>query len=337
MTANQKMQTTTDLKNLKSLTVLNWIDCEIKCVQIPEYASPENLAFANDEKYLATALKNRVGCVIVLEKMKPILEKFDISQTCVFTTPQMAWAMTEVLALFDAHPKREKSFTHPTAVVSPHATIGKDVHIGAFSVIEDFCKIEDNAVIENHVYLGAFSEIGPRTIIHPFTTIGKSGFGFYTNKDFQHTRIPQIGRVVIESDCEIGAHCAIDRAAILETRIKRGTKFDNFCHVAHNCEIGENSIITAGFIVAGSTKIGKNFMSAGGVHVNAHISVADNVVCAGRTGIASDLTESGTYGGYPAIPIKESLRVMSSLIFLPKIRKQLAQISKHLGLEFSEK
>ena len=335
MTADQKKQSTAQLKNLKSLTVVHWIDLELGRVSTPDSAGAHDLTFANDEKLLTTAFKNKVRCVIILEKMKPLLEKFDVTSTAIFMTTQMSWALSEVLALFDTHPKRVASI-HPTAIVSNKAVIGKDVHIGAYTVFEDFCKIEDNVVIENHVHIAAYSEIGSRSVIHPFTTIGKPGFGFHTNKNFEHTRIPQIGKVVIESDCEIGAHCSIDRAAILETRIKRGTKFDNFCHVAHNCEIGENSIITAGFIVAGSTKIGKNFMAAGGVHVNTHVNITDNVICSGRTGVASDITESGTYGGYPAIPIKESLRVMSTLVLLPKIRKQLAAISKHIGLKVED-
>ena len=265
--------------------------------------------------------------------MKPLLEKFDISRTAVFSTPQISWAMSEALGLFDAHPSRRKSFVHPTALISEKAQLGKNVYVGPYSIVEENVQIADDVIIESHVYIAAFSEIGARTVIHPFSTIGKPGFGFHTSQKFEHQRIPQIGKVIIGEDCEIGAHCAIDRAAIAETRIGRGCKLDNFCHIAHNCEVGENSIITAGFIVAGSTKIGKNFMAAGGVHVNTHVTITDNVICSGRTGVASNIEQPGVYGGYPAIPIKENLRVMSSLVHLPKIRKQLATLYKHLGLE----
>lgn len=334
MTAsNQKKQTTLVLKSLKSLQLIHDFDCDIYGVKHPAQVGPREMAFANDEQLLFQALQNKASCIVILEKMKPLLEKFDITHTAVFSTSQIPWAMSEVLALFDPHPVRPKSFVHPTAIVSEKAILGKNVYIGPYSVIEEYVLLADDVVIESHVYIAAFSEIGARTIIHPFTTIGKPGFGFHTTQKFEHQRIAQIGKVVIGEECEIGAHCAIDRAALSETRIGRGCKFDNFCHVAHNCEIGDNSIMTAGFIVAGSTKIGKNFMSAGGVHVNTHVTITDNVICSGRTGVASNIDQPGIYGGYPAIPMKENLRVMSSLIHLPKIRKQLAAIYKHIGLE----
>ena len=330
---HQKKQTSQNLKSLKSLSPIHDFDCEINSVKHPSLAGSGDMAFANDENLLFLALQNQVCCVVILEKMKPLLTKLDTSRTAVFSTPQMSWAMSEILALFDAHPVRVKSFKHPTALVSEKVKVGKNVYIGPYVVIEDNAIIGDDVVIESHVYIAAFSEIGARTVIHPFTTIGKPGFGFHTTQNFEHTRIPQIGKVVIEEDCEIGAHCAIDRAAFAETRIGRGCKFDNFCHVAHNCEIGENSIMTAGFIIAGSSKIGKNFMSAGGVHVNTHVTVTDNVICSGRTGVTGNIDQPGMYGGYPAIPIKESLKVMSTLIYLPKIRKQLASLYKQLNLE----
>lgn len=334
MTATpQKKQSHLILKSLKSLSLIHDFNCEISSIKHPSLAGPSDMAFANDENLLFLALQNQVCCVVILEKMKPLLTKFDTTRTAVFSTQQMSWAMSEVLALFDAHPLRTKTFRHPTSVVSEKVKIGKNVHIGPFVVIEDNVIIGDDVVLESHIYIAAFSEIGARTVIYPFTTIGKPGFGFHTSQKFEHTRIPQIGKVVIGEDCEIGAHCAIDRAAFAETRIGRGCKFDNFCHVAHNCEIGENSIITAGFIIAGSSKIGKNFMAAGGVHVNTHVTVADNVICSGRTGVASHIDQPGMYGGYPAIPMKDSLKVMSSLIHLPKIRKQLASLYKHLNLE----
>lgn len=333
ISSHQKKQTSLQLKSLKSLNLVHDFNCEFNSVKHPKLAGPNDLAFANDENLLFLALQNQVCGLVILEKMKPLLSQFDTTRTAVYSTNQMSWAMSEVLALFDAHPVRTKSFKHASAVISEKAQIGKNVYIGPFVVIEDDAIIGDDVVLESHVYVAAFSEIGARTVIFPFTTIGKPGFGFHTSQKFEHTRIPQIGKVVIEEDCEIGSHCAIDRAAFAETRIGKGCKLDNFCHVAHNCEIGENSIITAGFIIAGSSKIGKNFMAAGGVHVNTHVTITDNVICAGRTGVASSIEQPGMYGGYPAIPMKDSLKVMSSLIHLPKIRKQLAALCKHLNFE----
>ncbi|MBC7754689.1 MAG: UDP-3-O-(3-hydroxymyristoyl)glucosamine N-acyltransferase, partial [Moraxellaceae bacterium] len=150
---------------------------------------------------------------------------------------------------------------------------------------------------------------------------------------FAHHKIPQIGKVVIEDHCDLGSHCSVDRATLTETRIKAGSKLDNFCHIAHNCEIGENSMLAAGFMTAGSTIMGKNMMTGGGVHLNGHIKIADNVIFAGNTGVVSDVDAPGVYGGFPQVPQKENLRIMSSLAFLPKLRRQVSQIFKHLGLE----
>ena len=138
---------------------------------------------------------------------------------------------------------------------------------------------------------------------------------------------------MIEDHCELGAQCAIDRAALTETRIRKGSKFDNFIHIAHNCDIGENALITAGFIIAGSSKVGRNLTTAGGTHITGHVTVADNVILTGRTGVVSNIEKSGIYGGFPQTDHKESLRIMTSLASLPKIRKQVTQILKHLGLD----
>lgn len=315
----------------KSLTSQNLTDMNFSHVAIPETGKASTLVFVSSLSMIETALKNGVCGFIVLEKIYSDVQTSFSNKHCVWTTKDLKAAMVEVLKDFDRI-KRTKGI-HSTAVIYPTAKIGAGVQIGEYAVIKDHVIIGDNTSIAAHVVIEDFCEIGADCRIASHTTIGSDGFGYYTDKTFTHHKIPQIGKVVIEDRCELGSHCSVDRATLTETRIKAGSKLDNFCHIAHNCEIGENSILAAGFMTAGSTVAGKNMMTGGGVHLNGHIKIADNVIFAGNAGVVSDVDEPGAYGGYPQVPLKESLRIMSSLAFLPKLRRQVSQILKHLNLE----
>jgi UDP-3-O-[3-hydroxymyristoyl] glucosamine N-acyltransferase len=315
----------------QSLTQQNLTHMKFTAVTTPERGHSSSLVFTSSVAMTEVALKNGVLGFIVLEKIYDEVKALFTAQHCVWTTKQINASMAEVLKDFDRI-KRTKSI-HPTAIVYPTAKIGLDVHIGEYAVIKDHVIIGDNTYISAHVVVEDFCEIGSDCRIASHTTIGSDGFGYYTDKTFSHHKIPQIGKVVIEDRCELGSHCSVDRATLTETRIKAGSKLDNFCHIAHNCEIGENSILAAGFMTAGSTVAGKNMMTGGGVLLNGHIKITDNVILAGKTGVVSDVDTPGVYGGFPQVPQKENLRIMSSLAFLPKLRRQVSQILKHLNLE----
>ena len=138
--------------------------------------------------------------------------------------------------------------------------------------------------------------------------------------------------MVIGDEVEIGSNCAIDRATLTSTHIRSGTKLDNICHIAHNCDLGENGLFTAGFMMAGSTKIGRQFVTGGNSVVSAHLTLADNVVLAGRSSVTNNVTESGRYGGYPLQPMNEALKTAVNIGRLNKMRRDLNQVLKHLGL-----
>jgi UDP-3-O-[3-hydroxymyristoyl] glucosamine N-acyltransferase len=242
-------------------------------------------------------------------------------------------AMSQVLPLFDLKAQFLKPGIHPTAAVHPLAKVDATAHIGAHCTVDAHAVVGANSILYPSVYVGAYCEVGARCIIGASTVIGGDGFGFVTDRQFKHHKIPQIGRVIIEDDCEFGSQCAIDRAALTETRIKQGSKFDNFCHIAHNVEIGENALAAAGLMISGSTKIGRNFMAAGSVLTTGHLHIGDNVVIAGRSAVTSDIREPGVYGGYPLEPQKESLKTIASLPHLKNLRKQLNRVLKHLNLE----
>ncbi|MEQ1721883.1 MAG: UDP-3-O-(3-hydroxymyristoyl)glucosamine N-acyltransferase [Pseudobdellovibrio sp.] len=301
-----------------------------------EIATTESLVFASSKLLCEKAIENKVAALILTETVYAEVEKQFPKNVSVWTTKNIHAAMSSVLQLFDLKRDFLTQGVHPTAQIHPTAKISAKAHIGAFAVIEAHASIGDDTIIFPHVYVGPYCEVGARCYISSFVAIGSDGFGFYTDKTFKHHKVPQIGRVVIEDDCEFGAHCAIDRATLTETRIKKGSKFDNFCHIAHNVTFGENALVAAGFIVAGSTTIGKNLMTSGGVHILGHLTVPDNVILSGRAGVTQSIEKSGMYGGFPLEEHRESTKTHVSIPHIKKLRKQVRKILKHLNLNEEE-
>ena len=185
------------------------------------------------------------------------------------------------------------------AFVGENATIGNNVKIYPQVYIGDNAMIGDNTTIFAGVKIYSETVIGKNCIIHSGTVIGSDGFRF--NPENNHKKVPQIGNVIIEDDVEIGANCAIDRATLGSTILRKGVKFDNLIHIAHNVEIGENTYFAAHGVVAGSTKIGKNCMFSGQVGIVGHLNIADNTIITAQSGISKSITKPGdVYMGSPA-------------------------------------
>lgn len=323
-----------------------------EAVQSPHRSHGKCLVFISSKELLELALANKALGFIILEKNLSELEPLLPAHVSIWTTHHIQSAMTHVLKLFDQKSLSAPSEIHPTAVIHPDAKVSPKAHIAPYAVVQQFAVIKENSrigshtvieahaeigsetVISPHVVIGSFCKVGDRCIIASHATIGSDGFGYYSDKKGHH-KIPQIGRVLIEDDCEIGAGCAIDRATLEETIIKRGSKLDNLCHIAHNVEIGENALLAAGFKTAGSTKFGRNLMTGGNVDINGHIEICDNVALAGRTGVISSIKEPGIYGGFPAEPQRDNVKTMASILKLNNLRKQVQKIIKHLNLEES--
>ena len=238
---------------------------------------------------------------------------------------------------------------HPSAAIDPSAQIGKDVYIGPNATVGKQAIIEDGVRIHGNVNVGPASRIGAGTqllqgaqvlhrcnigehcTIHPGAIIGSDGFGFTPNSEGNYAKVPQIGTVIIEDHVDIGAGTIVDRATLGATRIGRGVKLDNLIQVAHNVEIGENTVIAAQTGIAGSTKIGRNCMIGGQVGIVGHITIADEVKIAAQSGIASSIKEPGTVvQGSPAIPIVQFKKAYIGFRNLPEMQRELAQISKEL-------
>jgi len=238
--------------------------------------------------------------------------------------------------------------------VSDKAHIGKDVKLGRnvtimpFAVVDDHAVIGDNVVLYPHTYIGQYAEIGDETVIyssatvreycrvgkrcviHSSAVIGSDGFGF-TTKDGVHTKVPQVGIVVVEDDVEIGAHDGIDRAAMGTTVIGKGTKIDNLVHIGHNCKIGANCLIVAQTGISGSTTVGHNVTFGGQTGTVGHINIGSNSVYAGRAGIIGDMPEGVFCAGFPVQPHAEWLRMQALMKRLPEMNKKIKQLEKKLA------
>ncbi len=322
--------------NPKALTLRQNGIVEITEVLPAESAKSSSLVFASNKFLFKKALENNSRALVVLDSVFDEIKQEIPPQIALWSTNSIHEAMSLLLPLFDQKEPFLKSGLHPTATIHPTAQVSASAHVGAYAVIEAHAKVGDDTIIYPHVYVGHFCEIGKRCLISSHVTIGSDGFGYFTDKTFAHHKIPQIGNVIIEDDCEIGSHCAIDRATLTATRIKKGSKFDNFCHIAHNVEVGENALVSAGFIVAGSTVIGKNLMTSGGVHVLGHLKISENVILSARAGVTQNIEKSGMYGGFPLEPHKESIKTHVSMPQIKKIRKQVNKILKHLNLTEEE-
>jgi len=237
----------------------------------------------------------------------------------------------------------------PTAVVAKNASIGKNVAIGPRVVVGERCgvgdnvalypgvvlyddvKIGSNSVLHANVVVRELCTVGTNVIIHPGTVIGSDGFGFAPKQDGSYEKIPQRGIVVVEDDVEIGANCAIDRATIGETRIRRGSKLDNLIQVAHNVVIGEHTVIAAQTGVSGSTKIGSNCVIAGQVGFAGHLRIADRSTFGAQSGVSRSFLEAGkTYFGYPAKEHHQALRIEGALRQLPELLVEIRDLKKHV-------
>lgn len=217
--------------------------------------------------------------------------------------------------------KLDKKGISPQAVISEGATHGTDCYIGPLAFIGENVRLGNNVRVYPQAYIGDNVTIGDNTtvfsgvkiyadctvgrdcIIHSGTVIGSDGFRFALGPD-GGAKIPQIGNVVIEDEVEIGANCAIDRATLGSTILRKGVKLDNLVHIAHNVEVGENTYIAAANVVAGSTKIGRNCMFSGQVGIVGHLKIADHTILAAGSGVSKNIVKpGGTYMGSPAFEI----------------------------------
>ena len=304
-------------------------------------AQPGEITFLANPRYKEFLRTTRASAIIVDRKIKT-----DIPLPHIVVDD----AYFRFLQIFlEFHPPREvlEPGIHPTAVIHPEAKIGKDVRIGAHVVIGRDCVVGDrtrilpNCVLMDGVKVGSDCllyplvsvredcEIGNRVIIHNGAVIGSDGFGFAPHEGVYH-KIPQVGRVVIEDDVEIGANCTIDRATMGETRIRRGAKLDNLVHIAHNVEVGEWTVMAAQAGISGSTKIGHHVMVGGQVGTVGHISIGNYVQIGAQSGVSKSIPDGEIVFGYPARPIMRTKRIEAVVNQLPELLKRVKELERQV-------
>jgi len=237
----------------------------------------------------------------------------------------------------------QPSFIDPTAIVGEDVYIGAFAYIGAHSVIGKGTHIYPHTYIGNNVKVGEKSviyagvkvyrdcKIGNHVTIHASTVIGADGFGFAPNSENNYQKVPQIGNVVIEDHVEIGSNVSIDRATLGSTIIRKGVKIDNLIQIAHNVEIGENTVIASQTGIAGSTRLGKNMMIGGQVGIIGHLRIADGVKIAAQSGIGQNIeAENEIVQGSPAFGIGDYKRSYVLFRSLPKLKEQIDTLANEL-------
>jgi len=289
-------------------------DVSVNTLSKIEEGKPGSISFLANPAYTQYIYNTEATLVIV---NNDFVATAPISATLI-RVQSAAAAFAKLLEMYN-QVKLNKTGISKQAYIAVSATVGENIYAGEFAVVSDNARIGNNVKIYPQVYIGDNVVIGDNTtlfagvkiysdcvvgsncIIHSGTVIGSDGFRFEPQNAEGQRKVPQIGNVVIEDDVEIGANCAIDRATLGSTILRKGVKFDNLIHIAHNVEVGENSYLAACNVVAGSTKIGKNCMFSGQVGIVGHLQIADNTIITAQSGISKSITKAGeVYMGSPA-------------------------------------
>lgn len=316
----------------------------VKDVAKIEEAGPASLCFISNPKY--EDYLYTTGASIVLVNDTLVLQK--PTRATLIRVPDAYAAFAQLLQHYNEMiaASAPKGIEQPSFVAGS-ATLGKNVYVGAFSYISENTTLEDhvqvfpNCFIGKNVHIGAHVKlypgvkvyddctIGAGSIIHAGAVIGGDGFGFAPQPDGTYKKIPQIGNVIIEEEVEIGANCTVDRATMGTTIIRKGVKLDNLIMIAHNVEIGENTVIAAQTGIAGSTKIGRNCMIGGQVGIIGHLHIASNTNINAQSGLSKSVeTPNTVLNGTPAFDYKSTLKSQAIFRHLPEMQQKLQQLEK---------
>ncbi|HET8646924.1 MAG TPA: UDP-3-O-(3-hydroxymyristoyl)glucosamine N-acyltransferase [Vicinamibacteria bacterium] len=304
-----------------------------------EDSGPGDLTFLANRKYARRLATTRASAVIVSPETETPLPSL------LSANPYLAFARA-VSLLHPAAPPA--AGVHATAVVDPSAELGEGVHVGPLAVVGPRVRIGPGTVVHAQVvlYEGAVvgrdcllhsgvqvregCRLGDRVVLQNGAVIGADGFGFARDDEGRYHKIPQRGIVVLEDDVEIGALCAIDRAALGETRVGRGTKIDNLVQVGHSVTIGRDTVLAGQVGIAGSTRVGDRVTLAGQVGVAGHLTIGDGVVATAQTGIPGSVEAGAVVSGYPAIDNRDWLKASAVFARLPELQRRVRELERRL-------
>ncbi len=344
----------TEIAQLTNSELRGQSDCKITGVaDLKSATSADASFFANPEftsaRYDEDMRQTKASAVFISEKDAALF-----SGPIFLITDNPRLAFQKLLGTF--HARTFSAFTgiHPTAVIHETAKLGKDVNVGPYAVIDKNATIGDGTSIGTSVYVGVDTTIGSSCMIHPQVTIreyitignnviiqpgaviGSCGYGYSTDDNGQHTKLDQLGTVIIHDDVEIGSNVTVDRARLSKTEIGKGTKVDNLVQVGHGAIIGEDNLIVAQVGIAGSAKTGNRVIVGGQAGINGHIDIADDVMLAARSGVTRSLRKPGKYGGFPAIKLKEHFRQQVHIHNIDDLVKEFKKLKSHFKPEKEE-
>ncbi|MDF7808852.1 UDP-3-O-(3-hydroxymyristoyl)glucosamine N-acyltransferase [Pontiellaceae bacterium B12219] len=318
-------------------------DLEISGVAGLKEAGPGEISFLANPKYAAQVAKTGASAVIVpADWDRPV-------KCALIRSDNSDQAFAAAAELFYEPVPKPAAGIHPSAFVAESAKLGEGVFIGPNVVIEEGVTVGSNTTIQANCVIGyksvigndcllyplvslrEFSEIGNRVIIHNGTVIGSDGFGYAVQVDGSRTKIPQIGKVVIEDDVEIGANVAIDRARFGKTRVGKGTKIDNLVQIAHNVVIGEHSVMCGQAGVSGSTTIGSRVIMAGQAGLAGHLEIGDGAIVGAQAGVMKDVRAKDFVLGSPAMSHLMTKKLIANMITLPKLKEKVKRLEERLN------
>lgn len=313
---------------------------------------PKTITFYANAKFEDYLYETKAAAIIVADDFVP---KKKISATLI-RVPDVYVAIAFLFEQFSQ--KKKKYSISPHTVIDEAADLAENVGVDHFSVIEKGAKIGNNTTIATNVFIGEgviigdnvtiysgvkiypSTSIGNNCIIHSNVVIGSDGFGFAPQEDGRYKKIHQLGSVRIEDDVEIGSNTTIDRGTMGPTIIRKGVKLDNLIQIAHNVEVGENTVIAAQSGIAGSAKLGKNIRIGGQVAIVGHVTIADGTQFQGKTGVGSSITQPNTsWWGVPAIPYMKYIRGYFKFQELPTMDRRLRKLEEKMetGQQKSDK
>lgn len=305
-----------------------------------EDAGPGEITFLAHPRYAARVGDSRAGAIVISDRAPlpgiPAIVVKDPNLAFIEIARQFAESVPGPVGI------------HPSAVIAPTAKVGNRVAIGALAFVGDGAEIGEGTAIHPLVFVGPAARIGrdcvlyphvsirercvlgDRVIVHCGAVIGSDGFGFATIEG-RHHKIPQTGTVVIEDDVELGANCAVDRARVDRTIVRKGTKLDNMVHIGHNSVIGEHVLMAAMVAIAGSVKVEHHAMLGGQVAVGGHLTVGAGGILTGQAGLSKDLPPGAMYSGTPAEPHVRRMRALAASHRVDRILEEMRELRRRVA------
>lgn len=310
----------------------------------PEHCGPGHLVFIDKADHVRLVRQNRPSAVVTNSRLASELT----TDVTVLISPDVRLAHALIRSRFFDHDPTQTEWPrrHPTAVIHDTATVAGSAIIGPGVAIGGNVKVEEHTVIMANSVLERGARVGAYTLIHPSVVvgydcqigchvvlksgcvIGAEGFGFAQDSDGHSHRIPQLGKVVIEDQVVIGANTTIDRATYQETRIRRGTKVDALCHIAHNVDIGEDCLLVAQTGIAGSSRLGKRVITSGQTGILDHVTIPDGTILVHRAGVIKSLEQPGIYASIPPQPLPQYRKNIAAFQRLAELLKRVRKLEK---------